>query len=224
MKRIIFFLFFIVSGFSFSQDNIVIETGDFTEIKAFDGLTVNLIRSFENKVVVYGDDKDKVAVVNNDGRLKVRMTIGKIYGGKKTYVDVYHSKELDLIDANEGAFISSTYKFIQTYMSLKVQEGGEIHVEVETDKLDIRAVTAGKIEIKGKAVNQDVQITTGGKYEAEGLLTEQAKVVITTGGYAYINTTEYVEAKVKMGGTIKIYGNTRVIEKTVFIGGNIVEM
>src|SRR5690606_28322096 len=108
MVKLLFTSFFLMFYLGFSQDEIVYETDDFSELKVFDAITVNLLQSFENKVVVYGEDREKVTVVNNDGRLKIRMQIDKLYGGNKTYVDVHYSRFLDLIDVNEGAFISST--------------------------------------------------------------------------------------------------------------------
>src|SRR5690606_34078177 len=107
MGKLLFTSFFLMFHLGFSQDEIVIETEDFSELKVFDAITVNLLRSFENKVVVYGEDKEKVTVVNSNGKLKIRMQIDKIYGGNKTYVDVHYARFLDLVDVNEGAFISS---------------------------------------------------------------------------------------------------------------------
>lgn len=212
-------------GFStYSQDEITFETTFFSEIKVFDAITVNLIQSNENKAIIFGDDKEKVVVVNNNGRLKIRMKIDKMHSGKNTHVDVYYSKVLDLIDANEGAFISSLDTIKQTHVQLRAQEGAEIDLNVDVKKLDIRAITGGKVEVKGEAVNQEANISAGGEFNAIQLINEQSKITITTGGYAYVNTSEYIDAKVKIGGTIKIYGNTKVVKKTTFLGGIILEL
>lgn len=224
MKNIVFIIVLFVGSFVFSQDKTSVETTFFSEIKVYDAITVNLIKSDENKIIIYGEDKDKVSINNTNGRLKIKMQLAKIHGGKATHVDVYYSKILELIDANEGAFISSAEIIKQTHVDLRSQEGGEIDLELDVVKLEIRAVTGGKIETKGSAVNQEVSISTGGEYNAVELTNEQAKVIITTGGFAHVNTTEYIEAKVKMGGTIRIYGDTKVIEKTTFLGGIIIEM
>lgn len=224
MGKLLFTSFFLMFYFGFSQDEIVYETDDFSELKVFDAITVNLLKSFENKVVVYGEDREKVTVVNNGGRLKIRMQIDKIYGGNKTYVDVHYSKFMDLIDVNEGAFISSTQVFQQTYVKLRAQEGGEIDLELQVDKLDSKVVSGGKIVVSGKALTQDIEARSGGEYDAVKLENEQAIINVIAGGFAYVTTSEYIEAKVKMGGTIKIYGNPRVLEETIFLGGNILKM
>jgi len=73
-------------------------------------------------------------------------------------------------------------------------------------------------------LTQEVESRTGGEFDAVKLVNEQAKINVIAGGFAYVSTSEYIEAKVKMGGTIKIYGNPRVLEETIFLGGNILKM
>lgn len=224
MDKLLFTSLFFIFFLGFSQDEIVYETDDFSELKVFDAITVNLIQSSENKIVVYGQDKEKVTVVNKGGRVKIRMQIDKLYGGNKTYVDVHYSRFLDIIDVNEGAFISSANVFQQTYVNLRAQEGGEIDLELKVDKLDAKVVSGGKIVVSGNALTQDVEARSGGEYDAVKLINEQAKINVIAGGFAYVTTSEYIEAKVKMGGTIKVYGNPSVLEETIFLGGNILKM
>ena len=51
--------------------------GSFKEIKVYDGISLRLIPSDRNEIVLKGEDTDKVAVVNNSGILKIRMQISK---------------------------------------------------------------------------------------------------------------------------------------------------
>ena len=76
------------------------DTGPFREIKVFDGISLNLIRSDRNQAVVRGENTRQVAVVNNDGILKVRMEITKIFSGYRTFVDLYYTDPLLIIDVN----------------------------------------------------------------------------------------------------------------------------
>ena len=63
------------------DETITKELRPFFEVKAFDGISVNLIPSTVNKVVIRGDRSDKVSIVNNSGVLKVRMQIDRIFWG-----------------------------------------------------------------------------------------------------------------------------------------------
>ncbi|WP_340064100.1 head GIN domain-containing protein [Ascidiimonas aurantiaca] len=199
------------------------ELGTFDQIKVFDGISVELIKASENKIIVSGEDVDKVAVVNNNGTLKIRMEIDKIFNGFETFAKVYYSGRIDLIDVNENAYISLSEPLKQIAVELRAQEGGEIDVVLDVQRLEVKAVTGGTIEASGKAINQNVSVNTGGNYEGDDMKTEQTKVVVNAGGNAYVNASEYVEASVRAGGRIRIYGDPKVIDKKKFLGGRIIE-
>ena len=98
MKQVLLIMFlfgcFMVNG----QDVKITQSIEpFKEVKGFDGLSINLIKSSENKVVISGENTDKVAVVNNDGILKIRMQIGKIFSGYKTFVDLHYAQDILII-------------------------------------------------------------------------------------------------------------------------------
>lgn len=207
----------------FSQGKLEKDTGRFEEIKVFDGISVTLVKSDKNQVVVTGEDSDRVAIVNKNGRLKIRMEINKVFSGYKTFATVYYNGRLNLIDANENASITGDDYIEQINLELRAQEGGEIKVNTDVQRLYIKAVTGGKIEAKGDAINQNININTGGKYEGDNLKTEQTKVVVNAGGTAYVNASEYVGASVKAGGVIRIFGKPKVIDKKRFLGGRIIE-
>ncbi|MBC9797276.1 head GIN domain-containing protein [Sinomicrobium weinanense] len=223
MKRVCFLVLVFVTATGFSQEKITKETGKFDVVKVFDGISAQLIPSDENKVIVSGEDASEVEVVNNNGNLKIRMKLKKTFNGHKTYAEIHFKQKLSVIDVNENAFISSPKTFKQINLELKAQEGGEIDITVDLEKLNTKVTTGGILDVKGTAKNQDTHISTGGQYEGDKLKTEQTTVKVNAGGRAYINASEYVEAKVRAGGTIRIYGNPKVIDKQTFLGGKIVE-
>ena len=207
-----------------SQNKITIALDNFHEIKAFDGLSVNLIRSDVNQAVIDGENTDKVAVVNNDGVLKIRMQIDKIFSGYRTFVDVYYTNPLLVIDVNEDARISSSAVMKQKVLDLRAQEGGELVMQAEVEQLLIKAVTGGVITASGSSKNQDVAINTGGIYKGKEFRTSFSTVNVNAGSQAEIFATDYVKASVKAGGEVLVYGNpAKMDEKTVF-GGKITRM
>ncbi|MGI9546164.1 MAG: head GIN domain-containing protein [Flavobacteriaceae bacterium] len=208
-----------------SQDEkITIEIGSFTEVKAFDGLSVNLIKSSENKVIITGANTDKVAVVNNEGTLKLRMEVTKLFSGYRTFVDLYYSEPLIVIDVNEDARISSEETLQQDVLEVKAQEGGEIIIDAVVEQMLIKSVTGGVITATGSSDNQDVAINTGGIYEGKDFKTKFTTVNVNAGSTAQIYATDYVKANVKAGGEVQVYGDpAKMDEKTVF-GGKILRM
>ncbi len=193
----------------------------FTEIKVFDGISLSLIRGDENKVVISGANTSKVAVVNNDGILKIRMEIDKIFSGYRTFVDLYHTENLKVIDVNEDARISSDETYVQKILDLRAQEGGEIEINCQVDQLLIKSVTGGKIMTAGFSNTQDVIINTGGSYSGKTFKTKFTTISVNAGGSAEIYATDYVKANVKAGGEIDVYGDPLKMDQSTLFGGKI---
>lgn len=193
----------------------------FTEVKGFDGLSINLIKGKENKAVITGANTDKVAIVNNDGVLKIRMEIDKIFSGYRTYVDLYHTEELVVIDVNEDARISSDGTYVQEILELKAQEGGELEINCQVDQLLIKAVSGGKILTAGFSNTQDVIINTGGIYTGKTFKTKFTTISVNAGGSAEIYATDYVKANVKAGGEVLVYGDPKKMDEQTLFGGKV---
>ena len=216
------FLLFTISLVHAQNEKITQKLESFTEVKAFDGLSVNLIKSTKNEAIITGANTQKVSIVNNDGVLKLRMEIDKIFSGYRTFVDVYYTDMLTVIDVNEDARISSNETITQDLLELKSQEGGELIIDAKVTQLLVKSVTGGVITTTGSAKNQDVKINTGGIYYGKGFKTELTTISVNAGGNAEIFATNYVQASVKAGGDVLVYGDpTKMDEKTVF-GGKII--
>lgn len=217
-------LFAFFGQVNFAQDGISQDLTLFTEVKAFDGLSVNLIRSDVNKAVITGESVEKVVIVNNDGVLKIRMQLDRIFSGYHTFVDVYYTEKLIIIDVNEDAKISSKQTIVQDILELKAQEGGEISINAKVEQLLIKTVTGGVIITTGTSDLQDVAINTGGIYEGKELKTKFSTINVNAGSRAEIYASDYVKATVKAGGEVLVYGNpVKMDEKTIF-GGTVTRM
>lgn len=203
-----------------AQNPIEKNIGDFNEVKVYDLIEVNLIKSKDTKVVITGDNVQDVEVVNKDNKLKIRMKFDKIFNGEKTFVAVYYTT-LNIIDGNEGSFITANELIEQDYIELKAQEGARLKIGLDVNKVDIKAVSGGIIETKGKGNSQEVNLNTGGIYEGQLFETLTTSVSIKAAGEADVYASNTVNAKIRAGGDINIYGHpTTVNEDTVF-GGRI---
>jgi len=226
MKNLVWLVVLLfVSQTSNAQDEkISRDLQSFTEIKVFDGLSVNLIKAPENKAVITGANTKNVAIVNNEGVLKIRMQVTKLFSGYRTFVDLYYTEKLVVIDVNEDARITSNEVIKQDVLELKAQEGGELSINTEVEQLLIKTVTGGVIETFGTADLQDVAINTGGIYKGKELITKFSTVNVNAGSKAEIYATNYVKAMVKAGGEVLVFGDPeKMDEKTVF-GGIITRM
>lgn len=218
MKKLIFIAILCISALSFSQETT--EVGDFIELKVYDLITVKLVPSDENKVVVEGKNTEYVKTINDSGVLKIRMELEERFDGSATTVTVYF-KNIAIIDANEGAEINSEAEIKVSSLELKTQEGGKINVAIATENLNIKSVSGGVIKTNGTTKKQDVNINSGGAYEAKDLISSEAYVTVTAGGSATIYATEKIDAKVTAGGIITVYGNPKDVKKKKLAGGKI---
>lgn len=225
MKKLILLILVVSFQTVFSQnEERVQDLQKFTQVKVYDGLSVILVKSSENKAIVTGDNVYKVNLVNNEGVLKVKMQIDKMFSGYRTFVELHYTEDLIVIDVNEDARITSESTIKQGVLELKAQEGGELSISAEVEQLLIKTITGGLIETSGFSDLQDVAINTGGIYEGKDFKTKFSTVNVNAGSRAEIFASDYVKAIVKAGGEVLVYGDpAKMEEKTVF-GGTIKRM
>jgi hypothetical protein len=220
MKNIINTLILFVSISIGAQNTITKTVGEFSELKVYDLINVELIKAKENKVEISGKNASNVVIVNKNGTLKIRLNLEEIFDGNKTEVKLFHTG-FDVIDVNEGAYVNSTEQIKQFEIELKAQEGGLINLNLDTKEVKIKAVTGGIIDINGKTNNQSVTIGTGGIFKAEHLKSTNATVAIRAGGEAYVNVLELLDIKIRAGGDIYIYGKPNKVNESRALGGRI---
>ena len=217
MKKLLFILL-LISSLTYAQTEK--KVGDFNKVTAFDQITVELIASEENKVVLSGTNSDVVEVVNKNGELKLRMPLTNLLKGNQVNAKVYYT-DLTAIEANEGSQISSDSSIKAIGFEIIAKEGSVIDINLEVSNLNVKITSGGIVKTAGTAKNQDVVISAGAIYEAKELTTEQTVISINAGGEATIFATELADAKARAGGDIMIYGNPSQVNKKTFAGGRI---
>src|SRR5690606_7567561 len=105
MKKILLVLSLFISVTKIAQQNIEKAIGDFDEVKVYDLINVELVKADENKAIISGDNMNDVELINKNGSLRIKMRLGQNFEGNKTLVTLYY-KNIELIDANEGSYVS----------------------------------------------------------------------------------------------------------------------
>lgn len=221
MKKLIIGAAILLVQMSFGQ--VTKELGDFDTVKVYDKLSVKLVQSSENKVVIKGAREAEVEAVNKNGILKLRMPFPKLLSGNDLDITLYY-KHLELIDVNEGANVTSKEAIKATSFKVSAQEGATINVDLDVDKLKVSSVSGGSITLTGKADNQVASLGAGGYLLASKLNTSQTTVSVSAGGKADVNASTLVDAKVSAGGSIYIYGKPKQINQKTVFGGKIEEV
>ena len=197
MKHLYLIVFFVCAQV-FSQDSVTKTLGEFSELKVYDLINIELIKSEEDKITISGDNKNDVSVIQKNNKLKIRMKLDKMFNGKNTNVKLYYTS-VDEIDANEGANVRVNGKIKQYEIILRAQEGAKITATVDTKLLSVKSVTGGVVTTTGQTSKLDLSLQTGGVYEGSKTITQNSSLFIKAGGEASVNTINVLNVKIFLG-------------------------
>ena len=217
MKKLLCSLL-LISLLTYSQNEK--KVGNFHKVTAFDQITVELIASEENRIELSGINSNEVEVVNRNGELKLRMPLTKLLKGNQVKAKVYYT-DLDAVEANEGAQISSEAVFKGTTFDIIAKEGAKIDISLDVAKATVKLTSGAIVKTSGTAKNQDVLVSAGAIYNGKDLTTEQTSISSNAGGEAEVFATEFIDAKARAGSDIMIYGNPKQVTKKTFAAGHI---
>ncbi len=221
MKKLIVLSGLFISQFFFAQD-LTKELSAFTEVKIYDKISAELIRSEHNKIEIYGSKSSEVEILQKNDELKVRMPLTQSLKGEGIKVKIYYKGVLEDIEAFEGSFITSLNTIESSDIEITAKEGAEIKVEIQGEDVEVNASTGAAIYLTGTISGTlEVDIKAGGILEAQKLKAKKAKVSVSAGGSADIYATDFVKAQTRAGGTINIHGKPVKIDQKTFAGGSI---
>jgi hypothetical protein len=227
MKRISFICALFISTINFAQSTITQNLGDFSTLKVYNGIEVELIKSTNQNLEITGEKSELVKIKNVNMTLKLSLPFSLKPANNsadgKVLIKLYYNKNIAIIDANEGATITSK-DFNQDIIELKAQEVSFINITTKTNYLIVRALSGGIIKVSGTAKNQEVDVDLYGIYHGYNLLSSGNSTVNSgTGAKAEISAGDTLRAKVGFGGTIFYKGNPEVVKDKKVIGGIIEE-
>ena len=219
MKKVFLIAAFLITQIITSQTTIIREVGDFTELKVYNGIEVEIIKSEEQKVEITGEKAEKVKIKNSNGKLKMSLKFPDLSADGKVLIKLYHKNNIQIIDGNEGATITGK-DIDQTHLEVKSQERAFINLVIKTKHLKVKSSSGGIIKLTGESKNQDVDCDLYGVYEGFGLkVSELSELRVGSGAKAEINAGETLKAKVTFGGSIFYKGNPEVIKAKKVAGG-----
>ncbi|WP_459210225.1 head GIN domain-containing protein [Aquimarina rhabdastrellae] len=223
MKNLMYIFLLCIGINASAQEVIEKKVSRFNELKVFDKIQLTLVKSNVNKVEISGIYREKIDVVQKNGKLKIKMALNNLWDNNNTQVTVYYTY-LEIIDVNEGAVVKTEETIENETIVFKAQEGGKIYAGVKANSFIGRAVTGGYIETFGESKEQEITIKAGGEYQGQDLTTVNSLIKISAGGRGSVNASKYVKANTNAGGTIRIYGNPRQIDSKKVLGGKIIEV
>lgn len=207
----------LVSQFSLAQSKSV---AAFTSLKVFDKIPVQLIPSSDYKAEISGSKSDDIEFVNSGNELKVRMKTLQLLQGDDVKVVLFY-KNINSIQASQGAVITSADKINASKLEVTSNEGSQIDINVDTAVLEGKVNTGGILKLAGESESQSVVVNTGGKYDGQNLKTSITSITTNAGGQASVYASKSVDATTRAGGVIDVYGNPTTKNDKKVVGGKI---
>ena len=157
------------------------------------------------------------------GSLVVRMQLVKKLKGQNTVVKLTHKSRIFLIEAKEGATVISKNKIEQSTIYLKSASGGQIDLDINTEKATANANSGGVINLKGNTFSFNASVKSGAIIKAYELTSSQTDVKASSGGSCKAYARDIFEANSSLGGLIEVYGNPKTFNQVISLGGSIIE-
>lgn len=223
MKKIFFLLSMFSVFFTNAQTTINKNLGDYSILKVYNGIEVELLKSTDQKLEITGEKSEMVKIKNVDGTLKLSLPFSLNPSDNsadgKVLIKIYYNNKINIIDANEGATITGK-DFQQSELEVNAQERGFISLTLKADNLKVRASSGGIIKLSGTTKNQEVDVDLYGVYHGFNLIaSEKTSIKSGTGAKAEVNAVATLNAKVSFGGTIFYKGDPEVVKDKKVIGG-----
>lgn len=219
MKNMIMILLLAI-GYGATAQEIVIEPGNFSDVIVSRGLTVNFTKADSNRVVITGTSSGKVKADVEKGVLRIRTSLEQLLQEDTTVVNVYY-KQMQSLEARHNSRVEICGKIYQSLLRVKAREGAIIIATIEVENLVANILTGGLIQISGNADVQEIDVKATGEFRGENLIGNYISVNVNGGGTANVFSTEYVNATVRAGSTVYIYGDPSKIEEKTSFGGTI---
>lgn len=197
--------------------------GDFTSLKASNRIKIELIPSTENKIVLKESQADAVNIINKNGRLVLKNTLKELVAESEYSVTIQvHFNNLNEIDAQGGSYIFSDAVIDQNKLELSANLGSVLQLNLKTETLTVHANTGAKINLKGSASKSvKISASSGGQITANELTTLRNIIKVNSGSVVKATATDYLEAQVLAGGSIKIHGSPKDVKEKITLGGSI---
>ncbi|WP_275315137.1 head GIN domain-containing protein [Tenacibaculum bernardetii] len=219
MKKLVFICLFLMPIVASAQTTLTKQLGEFSTVKVYNGIDLELVKSDENKIIVTGEKTDKVSIKNKNNTLKIALNFPETTADGKVKITLYYASLLETIDANEGATITGK-KIEQSQIEIKAQEGAFINMVVDVKHLMVKSVSGAVIKLSGTTKNQTVEANLGGIYHGYNLIVSDLNYVRAgSGSKVEVQAGETLDAKVSFGGSIFYKGTPEVFKDKKVIGG-----
>lgn len=202
-----------------AQTTITKQLSSFNEVKVYNGIDLELVKSDVSKIEISGEKTEKVKIKEEGNTLKVLLKFPETTADGKVKATLYYKDKIDIIDANEGATITGK-DITQQKVEIKAQEGAFINLVVNVKHLEVKSSSGAVIKLTGSTKNQSVYADLGGMYHGYKVTVNEMTIAkAASGSKVEVQAGETLDAKVSFGGSIFYKGKPEVFKDKKVIGG-----
>ena len=222
-------------------------TGNFDRIEVSTGIEAEIIKSEEERVIIYAPKHamDKVYAEIEGGALIIKIKSGIHLKNTGSVRAKIFAKDFSGIQANSSASIHIKDKFLQDETEIEVSSSASIHGNLEANKMRIEtsssgtfsgkiwainltssSSSSGSVDVKGKTKNVTAEVSSGGSFLGKNLIADHAELDASSGGNITIAITESLNAEASSGGSIRYIkkGEFKNLNQEAASGGSISEI
>ncbi len=178
------------------------EIFDASEIKVENGiLMINMERKESTNKSLWGKIDD----------IKLNPTM-------KLYVSM---KNVNALVVNGGGKIISENSIAADNLSLAVNGGGNLDVDIKGNTVKAEVTGSGNLNLRGYATSLNALVSGSGNLTSFSCPVETATAKASGSGNCELNVTNNLDAAVLGSGSIKHKGNTKTVTKKVYGSGSI---
>lgn len=216
--KLLLILLFVVNT-SWSQQNIIKDIGDFTTLKVYSGIQIELVKSDKQQLVISGEKAAAVKVKIAKNTLKITFSFLKKPAKNTAKAILYYNKDIPIIYLTEGASITAK-DFSQQQVSISAKDDSFVNMHIEIKHLTVTVSNRSIIRLSGSAKNTAVTATTNGLFYGFDLKTSNISTVKAgLGGKIEIRAGETLDARVTFGGSIFYKGTPEVLNTKKVLSG-----
>ena len=186
----------------------------FSEVELRGDYEVTLIESEKEGLEIEADenlmDEIEVEVIGDILRIESK----RIRSRKGIHINIFYN-ELSGLYAGGAIELNSRNPLNSRYFDLDLAGAGEITLEFEGEKLNLRLSGAGDVQLSGYTRDLEVTMSGAGGLDAFDLKAEYARIRISGVGGADIYVTRELDAKISGLGDVTYKGNPSIINKSV---------
>ncbi len=194
--------------------------GSFNKVEVFGRVNVRLEKSKHDSLFINSgsSDVEQVKYIIKNGTLIVKL-LSELANAPKVNVTIQFS-QLDYLEVGGGAKIYNRGAIESEVFTLLGKSGCELDLLVDVDSINVKVNKGAFVRLTGKNKFMQLRTATGGDFRSTKM-DNTTTVAVLNGGTAEIKCSDFLDATVRYGGSLKYVEKPKKVKKNEQMGGTI---